>query len=187
MTGQLHAGPPACGDFRAMLVARPEHDDGRRALNQHLDACAECAKLFAAQRSFDAQLARVLVAEPPAWLTTSILEQVTAEPRLAWWAQPRVNLTLQWSFYAVLSVLLLAGFFMPTGGGITAWTAVVQSFVAQVAVALDVLIATWALLPLDSLITILDDSAWVWEAAALALVYLWLKPFNAPSRDGTAA
>jgi hypothetical protein len=168
-----------CESARLLMDARPDSDADQSILAEHLSGCASCSAYQDSQRALDRQLASTLVMEPPAWLTASIMEQLNPEPVAAWWAGPQVNLALQWSFYILLSGGLVLGLLLPIDS-LTAWIQVLMALPMQLGVAFEVLTAVLGLVPLDPIVSALEDAAWLYESIALGLVFWWL-------RQGTSA
>jgi hypothetical protein len=155
------------------------------SLTEHLRSCPDCAEYQSSQRALDQQLVNVLLQEPPEWLTSSILERLSPGPSTSWWAHPRLSLVLQWSFYPLLAGGLAIGLFLPIES-VATWPRLVLALPSQLGVALEVLMSVIGLIPLEPITSVLDESAWVYEAAALALVFWWLRQGSAPDRSPQA-
>jgi len=162
-----------CQSARLMLTMRSDSDADRAALADHLNACPDCSAYKESQEALDQRLANTLVVEPPTWLTVSILEQLNPEPVMPWWARPRVNVAMQWSFYILLTGGLVLGLLIPVDSMAT-WTRMLLAAPQQLGVALDVLMTVVGRVPLDPIISALDDVSWVYQAAVLGLVFWWL-------------
>jgi len=162
-----------CQSARQMLTTRADADTDRAALAEHLNACSDCSAYHDSQLALDRRLADTLVVEPPSWLTGSILEQLNPEPAMPWWARPRVNLALQWSFYMILTGGLVLGLLIPIDS-VASWTRMLLTAPQQLGVALDVLMTVLGRVPLDPIISTLDDVSWLYQAAALGLVFWWV-------------
>ena len=162
-----------CQSARLMLTTRADSDADRVALAEHLNACSDCSAYHESQLALDQRLANTLVVEPPSWLTASILEQLNPEPAVPWWARPRVNLALQWSFYIVLTSGLVLGLLIPIDS-VAFWTRMLLTAPQQLGVAVDVLMTVLGRVPLDPIISALDDVSWLYQAATLGLVFWWL-------------
>lgn len=181
-----HHDALSCETARSLLSTRPDAETDVSRLTLHLDECSACSVFREMQQSLDRQLSNAMVMEPPAWLTASILQQVNPEPAVSWWARPRINLALQWSFYVLVSGGLLLGLLLPFEG-VVGWTQVVLAQPGQLGVAFDVLISVVGLIPLDPIVGVLDDASWVYEFAALALVFWWLRQGSSTSESRSPA
>jgi predicted anti-sigma-YlaC factor YlaD len=164
----------SCEDARQLLNARPDLESAAAELETHLTECSACTDFQNLQHVLDRQLTRALVMEPPAWLTASILDELNPAKAVAWWAHPRISLVLQWSFYLLLTGGLVLGLFLPMES-VSGWMETILAIPSQLAVAFEVLIAVVGLIPLDTFAGLVDYSAWLYEAVALALVFWWLR------------
>jgi hypothetical protein len=162
-----------CESARPLLATRPDSDADQAALAQHLDACPGCAEYQASQQALDGRLAPMLVMDPPEWLTAAILREIDPQPGLSWWARPNVNLALQWSFYVLLTGGLVFGLLLPFDS-LATWTRVLLAVPEQIGVAFEVLMSVIGLIPVDPILGALEDASWLYESAALALVFWWL-------------
>jgi hypothetical protein len=176
----------SCEDARQLLNARPDTDATVGELKTHLTDCSACADFQNLQHILDRQLTRALVMEPPAWLTASILDELSPVKAVPWWARPRISLALQWSFYVLLTGGLVLGLFLPMES-VSVWMETILAIPSQLAVALEVLMAVVGLIPLDTFASLIDYSSWLYEAVALALVFWWLRQGNSASEQRSLA
>lgn len=79
-----------CSRFEALLTAYMERtldEPLRKAMGEHLKACAGCSRLLLQVQKLPAELARLPVLQPPAGLVESILElTVGRRPVRSFWA-----------------------------------------------------------------------------------------------------
>jgi len=176
----------SCDDARQLLNARPDRDAAKSELETHLTECSACADFQNLQHILDRQIARALVMEPPAWLTASILDELSPVKAVPWWARPRISLALQWSFYLLLTGGLVLGLFLPMES-VSIWMETILAIPSQLAVAFEVLMAVVGLVPLDTFTGLIDYSSWLYEALALALVFWWLRQGNSASERRSLA
>ena len=176
----------SCEDARQLLSARPDTGVAAGELETHVTECSACADFQNLERVLDRQLTRALVMEPPAWLTASILDELSPVEAVPWWARPRIGLALQWSFYVLLTGGLVFGLFLPIES-VSVWMETILTIPSQLAVASEVLMAVVGLIPLDTFAGLIDYSAWLYEAVALALVFWWLREGSSASEQRSLA
>ncbi|MFN0072768.1 MAG: hypothetical protein ACKVVP_14890 [Chloroflexota bacterium] len=176
----------SCIDALSLLRSRPDSGESRWDLEEHLSSCAACTEYCTAQAVLDRDLAHALVTEPPAWLSASILEQLTVEKPASWWTRPAWSLALQWSFYLALGSMLIQGFVAPLES-LAGMPQSLLTWPAQIGVAFEVLTAVLGLVPIDSVTSVIDDTAWIYQAAALVLVCWWLRSGSDVSDSRTRA
>jgi hypothetical protein len=162
-----------CQSARLAMTTRSEADADRAALAEHLNACSACSAYLESQQALDQRLANTLVIEPPSWLTASILEQLNPEPVMPWWARPTANLALQWSFYILLTGGLILALLVPIDS-VAFWAGMLLTAPQQFGLAVDVLMTVLGRVPLDPIMSALEDATWLYQAAALGLVFWWL-------------
>ena len=69
---------------------------------------------------------------------------------------------------------------------VATWLQLALALPSQLGIALEVLVTVTGLIPLEPITSVLDDSAWIYEAAALALVFWWLRQGSAADRSPQA-
>lgn len=174
MGSEMNQTVCSCDDAVGMILLQPERAEDRTRLNRHLELCSACQHVADGNGALDRQLRTALVQEPPAWLTAAVMARATAPERAgARWKDWAASV-IQWSLYlgiGAFALLLLSG----PGEPWVSWQVLVSSFSQQMAVLTEVLVTTLQLIPVDDLLSSIDDTQWVYPAASLLAVVWWLR------------